>query len=344
MNNLYNNICCVADRVVNSNDPQDGDINIHKFDWVEGVGLYGINRAWETIRKPEYKEFLEAWIKEHRNEALELKTVNSTAPFMTILDFAGDKEIELCRTCADYILEEAPRTQCGGLEHTVTNFVSFKEQIWADTLFMVCIFLAKLGKYTSDEKYTNEAIRQLRLHYKYLRDDDTGLFYHGWHCTNKNHLSGARWGRANAWITVSTVEMLELLPHDFDGKSEILEALRAQVSAYARYQRNDGLFYTVLDRPDGYAETSATAGIAYGIFRGVKNKYLGDETLKTAERAARAVIGRIDKTGNVLGVSGGTPIMPSIEDYHKIEIRPRLYGQALALLMLCEMYKEERKI
>lgn len=341
MNDLHAYIDAVAGRVLNSTDPKGGDINIHKFDWVEGVGLYGVNRVWETFREPVYSDFLEGWIQQHRAEAFLLKTVNSTAPFMTILDFAGEWELDLCRNCANFILYEAPRTQCGGLEHTVTEAgVSFQEQMWADTLFMVCIFLAKLGKRTGEKKYTDEAIRQLRLHYQYLKDPETGLFFHGYHCSKQNHLSGARWGRANAWVTAATVEMLELLPENFVGRDEILATLGSQAAAYGGVQREDGLFYTVLDRPDGYPETSATAGIAYGIFRGVKDKYLPESLLPIARRAAKAVTRRIDDKGNVLGVSGGTPIMPTIEAYHGIEVRPRLYGQALALLMLCEMYQE----
>lgn len=339
---LYHEIISkVAGRVIHSTDPKGGNMNIHKFDWVEGVGLYGINRVWETFHESEYSDFLKQWIQQHKEEAFVLKTVNSTAPFMTILDFAGEQELNLCKSCADSILTDASRTSTGGLEHTVTEEGAvFKEQMWADTLFMVCIFLSKLGKYTGERKYTEEAIKQLRLHYQYLKDPETGLFFHGYHCTNKNHLSSARWGRANAWITVSTVEMLEQLPENFEGREVILQSLQEQVVAYERYQRTDGLFYTVLDRPDGYPETSATAGIAYGVFRGVKDGFLPETLLDMAKRAAGAVMQQIDASGTVLGVSGGTPIMPTIEEYHKIPVQPRLYGQALALLMLCEMNQE----
>ena len=241
---LYHEIISkVAGRVIHSTDPKGGNMNIHKFDWVEGVGLYGINRVWETFHESEYSDFLKQWIQQHKEEAFVLKTVNSTAPFMTILDFAGEQELNLCKSCADSILTDASRTSTGGLEHTVTEEGAvFKEQMCADTLFMVCIFLSKLGKYTGERKYTEEAIKQLRLHYQYLKDPETGLFFHGYHCTNKNHLSSARWGRANAWITVSTVEMLEQLPENFEGREVILQSLQEQVVAYERYQRTDGLF------------------------------------------------------------------------------------------------------
>lgn len=330
-------ITAVADRVVFGKDSADSLMNIHRFDWVEGVGLYGILRAYEILKEEKYRLFLNDWIEQHKSEAEVLKTVNSTAPMMSLLEFTGEKELPLCRRIADYIIEEAPRLKNGALEHTVTNAgVNFTGQMWADTLFMVCIFLTKLGKMTGESKYTQEAILQLRLHHQYLKDKETGLFFHGYSEVEKTHLSGARWARANAWITAGTVEMLEMFPDKFEGREEILNSLQEQVSAYRKWQREDGRFYTVLDRPDGYPETSATAGIAYGIRRGVRDGYIKKEDLDIAANAERAVIAQIDKNGAVQGVSGGTPIMPTIEDYHTIEVLPTLYGQALTLLMLCE--------
>lgn len=335
-------ITSVADRVVFGKDAAGSIMNIHRFDWVEGVGLYGVLRAYETLRDEKYRIFLNDWIDKHKDEAEILKTVNSTAPMMSILDFTGDKELSLCRRIADYIIEEAPRLQNGALEHTVTNEgVNFTGQMWADTLFMVCIFLAKLGKVTGEQKYTEEAVRQLRLHHRYLKDSKTGLFFHGYSEAEDSHLSAARWARANAWITISTVEMLELLSDNFEGRDEILSSLQEQVAAYQGYQREDGRFYTVLDRSDGYTEASATAGIAYGIRRGVKDGYIEEQYLNIAVAAEQAVIAQIDADGAVQGVSGGTPIMPTIEDYHTIEVLPTLYGQALTLLMLCEIDRQK---
>jgi len=44
----------------------------------------------------------------------------------------------------------------------------------------------------------------------------------------------------------------------------------------------------------------------------------------------------ISTSGEVLGVSGGTPVMPKLEDYKTIQRYPSLYGQGLVLLLLCK--------
>ena len=337
-----NLIEAVLRRTISRQYPKGSIMDIDRFDWVPGVGLYGVERAWEYLKDENAGNFLKDWIERHKDEAYELRTVNSTAPVMTIMDFNVGGEMELVKNIADYIVDSAPRLKNGALEHTVTEEgVSFSGQMWADTLFMVCIMLAKLGKAAGDEKYSREAAKQLLLHHRYLKDKESGAFFHGYSETLDTHLSAAKWARANSWITVSTVEILELLPKQFEGRDEILRSLNEQVAAYERYQRSDGMFYTVLDRTDGYTETSATAAIAYGILRGIENGYIDRRYQEMWKKAADGVIRHIDGDGIVQGVSGGTPIMETVDAYHGIEILPTLYGQGLTLLMLLEIYKSE---
>ncbi len=332
----------VLKRTISRQDPKGTIMDIDRFDWVPGVGLYGVERVWEYLKDESAGIFLHDWIEQHKERACELRTVNSTAPVMTIMGFKGSEETELAKNIADYILDIAPRLENGALEHTVTEAgVKFSKQMWADTLFMVCIMLAKLGKVTGETKYSKEAARQLLLHHTYLKDKESGLFFHGYSEPLDNHLSAARWARANSWITVSTVEIMELLPDKFEGRDEILCSLNEQVQAYSRYQRGDGMFYTVIDRPDGYTETSATAAIAYGVLRGIKDGYIDNKYQEVWKKAAQGVINHIEADGTVTGVSGGTPIMDTVEEYHTIKVLPTLYGQGLTLIMLCEIYKTE---
>lgn len=316
-------------------------MDIHAWDWVPGVGMYGISRAWKHTGKQEYFDFIKSWVDRHMDKAYGVKTVNSTAPMSTVLqlymDTKDEKYRKVCSDIADWIVNEAPRTREGGLEHTVTEAgANFSEQIWADTLFMVCIFLSRLGRVTGNARYTHEAAQQLVIHHKLLKDRNSGAFYHGWNCENKHWMSGALWGRANAWITASTVEMLQELPDDFEGRDFVLQSLNEQVKAFTQWQRPHGAFGTLLDGADSYDETSATAGIAYGIKRGIKAGYLPADYEGVWKKALQAVIEMTGTNGEVLGVSGGTPVMPTQEHYKTIQRYPSLYGQSLTLLLLCE--------
>ncbi len=330
----------LVDRVIYAKDPKGADMNIERVEWPEGVGLYGLLRAYQTYGFSDCGAFLDGWIERHKREIYDERTINGTAPVMTILEKLGKhispEDLGICTDRAEFLLRDAARLPNGALEHTVHDTV-FKNQMWADTLVMACMLLAKLGVHTGDRRYTAEAQKQLVLHHKYLKDPDTGLFFHGYSEDTGDHLSAVRWGRANAWITLSTVEMLELLPPDFAGRQEVLESLQGQVAALASCQRADGMFGTVLDWEGSYNEASATAGIAYGICRGIKDGYIGRQYAGVAQRAQEAVRSRINAAGELEDVSWGTPILPSKEEYNAVAIRPMLYGQALAILMLCEM-------
>ena len=47
----------IADRMIFGGDTVWG-MNIQGFDWVPGVGLYGIWKAWEVTRQEKYLNFL----------------------------------------------------------------------------------------------------------------------------------------------------------------------------------------------------------------------------------------------------------------------------------------------
>jgi unsaturated rhamnogalacturonyl hydrolase len=51
------------------------------------------------------------------------------------------------------MLTEAPRTREGAFEHNVTENASFPELVWADTIFMAVLFLARLARLTGEAAY-----------------------------------------------------------------------------------------------------------------------------------------------------------------------------------------------
>jgi len=66
--------------------------------------------------------------------------------------------------------------------------------------------------------------------------------------------------------------------------------------------------------------------------------------MANALKAMEGVIAQINPEGAVEGVSGGTPIMPTIDAYGKLTRYPTLYGQGLTLLMLSEcIFQEESR-
>lgn len=337
MNNIINRI---ADRVTDFNDTS-WSMNIHHFDWVPGVGLYGIYKAYKATGNRKYYDFLISWTKDHLNEAYDNKTINSTAPLMTVADLyteCGDPcYMKVMKDIGEYIVNEAPITKDGGLEHTVTEAVEgFGDQIWADTLFMSCLFLAKLGRLCDEKKYTDFAVKQFLLHHKLLSDGN-GLYFHAYNGAKKNHMSAVRWGRANAWIVLGSMELIEILG-EFEGKDELERYVKNHCAALKRVQKPDGGFATVINNPDSYTEISASAGIAAGIAKAIKAGIVDkSEYCRVVDAAAKCVEAAVAEDGTVTNVSTGTPVMNNEAGYEGIALTSALYGQALAIALFAEL-------
>lgn len=284
-------------------------------------------------------DYLTNWVTRNRGKA-NVRTVNSTAPFTILPSLHSVRPskayVEDVREAAEWLIKEAPRTREGALQHTVTEKAEFPEQVWADTVYMAVLFLAQAAKMLESRTYAMEALRQLDLHLHLLQDGKTGVLFHGWDCGEHSYMSAARWTRANAWVALGFPCIMQSLAGLADISVDLRQRYVRLMGALVSYQNEEGLWHTVMDRSDFYEETSGSAGIAAGIHQAIRCGLLGEEYREAADRTAEALIGKIDNEGRVAGVSGGTPVKETIEDYNLIPFKHTLYGQGLTLSLLAE--------
>ncbi len=317
-------------------------MDMQTWDWVPGVGVISMLSYYENTRKTEVLDELIQWARNNIQKSEKLRVINSMAPFAifpALYQHTNDPTfLERAEHIGQWMLTEAPHTREGAFEHTVTENVSFPEQVWADTIFMAVLFLARLARLTGEVSYAIEAMNQLDIHLSLLQDTDTGVLFHGWNSIAQDHMSAARWTRANAWIAVGTPMIIEELQGLVTFSESTLVRYRTMMHGLIHFQQDDGLWSTVMDRPDFYPETSGSAGIACGILKAVRQGLLESSSQDAAYRALKAIVPKILPNGEVTGVSGGTPVMPSIEAYNEIPCHPTQYGQGLVLMLLSELY------
>lgn len=323
-------------------DPTDpASLRWSRWDWQIGVAFYGAWKAYEILKDERIVNQMKCWIDVRIDNRIESINVNTTAPMLTVINIAEkyqeSRYDQLFRFFDWYLIYFGLRTPCGALSHTVIG-KHRPNQIWADTLFMAILYMLKRGKELNNDDYLCEVEKQMMLHCEYLVEKESGLFYHGWHDVEKRFM-GVKWGRGNCWVTASLVEALELLGNNFPARDTILAILTRQVEALSKLQRPDGLWHTVLDRSDTYPETSVTAGVAYGILKGVRLGYLDVAYKVTALKAVEALIQKIDDKGNVTWASGGTPIFATVAEYNKVPYEVTPFSQGLTLMALSEMVK-----
>ena len=143
------------------------------------------------------------------------------------------------------------------------------ESLWADDLYMGVPALAQMGALTGERAWFDDAARQVLPVPRQLWDPQVGLYAHGKHL-NQPLNPEFYWARANGWAMMASVELLDVLPQDHPGRERVLDALRAHVRSIAKLQSGtSGLWHQMLDKPDSYLETSASAIFVYGLARAI---------------------------------------------------------------------------
>ena len=322
------------------------DSGIDIWDWPQGVGLFGLHKFLAYEQNEEYRAFLENWYVSHVAGQLPLRNINTTAPLLTMVDFADEHPEfrKLAISWADWLIHDLPKTEEGGFQHVTSgsedgkSLILNEQQLWVDTLFMAVLFLNRMGQKYGREDWVDESIHQVLMHIRYLCDPQTGLFYHGWTFNGRNHFGGIFWCRGDSWFTLVVPEFIEQCGDTLAPavRRIITDAYRAQVRALSQLQAKSGLWHTILNDPDTYEETSGSAAIAAGILQGIRTGLLDKSFLPCAERAVDGILKQIDEDGTVLNVSAGTAMGMNAEHYKNIAIAPMAYGQSLTILALVE--------
>lgn len=317
------------------------DIQRYQFwEWPQGIGLFALALLWKKTKEPSQLEFLTSFYDARIEEGLPAKNINTMAPILALSIIAQEipkqRYIETCREWAEWAMYELPRTEEGGFQHITSDTVN-EGELWDDTLMMAVAPLANIGILLNEQSYVEEAVRQVKIHAKYLQDEESGLWYHGYSFLEKSNFCKALWGRGNCWITISLPFLMNILPLETTDHALFASLLTRQASALKQYQAENGMWHTLLDDEDSYLEASATCGFSYGLLRAQRLGLLDDAYRTVALKALDTVIHLVDRNGSVFQVSYGTPMGRTSKDFYKqIPLIPMPYGTALALLYLIE--------
>ena len=221
----------------------------------------------------------------------------------------NEAETEILDYVADYIQHRQGRIEGEG----VFFRPEAKDTLWIDDLYMSCPFLVRRAQQKDDRSLLDDAAQQVQGMAKRQQDAD-GLWYHAaW--VKENRRSPYKWGRANGWAMVTTVEVLSALPESHPDRPALVEILRKHVAGVKREQKPSGLWSQVLDHHELWDETSCSAMFAYAIARGVRRGWLPKEDLEVARKAYAGVMRNVTPDGQVLEVSEGTGIGETLEFY-----------------------------
>lgn len=212
--------------------------------------------------------------------------------------------------------------------------------VWLDDMFMSIPAIVQMGRYSGENKYYNEAARQIKLFADKMFIEERGLFRHGWVESADFHPSFF-WGRANGWAMLTLVEVLDVLPENHPQRESILLLLKKHIHGISALQSGDGFWHQLVDRNDSYYETSATAIFVYCIAHAINKGWISPISYgPVATLGWNAVSTKINGKGQVEGTCVGTGMAFDPAFYYSRPVSPfAAHGYGPVLWAGAEMIK-----
>ncbi len=323
------------------------------LDWIQTVLAWGFLRLHAAEPEAGHDSFGITWMDSHVDEftgvdprvfvSSDSMSPASVAAYLMADDATRDYT-PVTAAAADY-LATLPRTADGAFPHWGPDHVLLGDtlQVWVDSQFMIGMTLLQEFRRTGEQGHLTEWVAQYRLFSELCRDPEDQLYRHAW-----DDLGGVNipadaiyWNRGNSWVLVSAAEFLRLAPDHADA-ADIEALFLAHLEATIATQRDDGLFWTVLNAPHGddarnYPETSGSALIGYAIAVGLEAGALpADPWQATLSRIVTGVAAQLPEEDGRF-VLYGTSFGTNPGDYDNYVNTPTLPDQIVgvgAVLML----------
>jgi len=225
-----------------------------------------------------------------------------SAMIKTYLKNKNEAYLDIIHRVDEHVSKNQFRLEDGTLARNRPQYKS----VWADDMYMSVPFLANMGVLTGDNKYFDDAVKQILQMADRLYIPQKELFDHGWNVTSGDYDPRFYWGRANGWALMSMAELLSVLPENYKGRDEILHLYRSMVRILANLQDGGGFWHNLLDKNDTYTETSCTAIFTYAIAKGINEGWISHVYGPVALTGWNATQTRVLENGAVDGTCEGT--------------------------------------
>ncbi|MCR5107545.1 MAG: glycoside hydrolase family 88 protein [Lachnospiraceae bacterium] len=264
----------------------------NKWNYIDGCMLSSLMRLYEMTGNKKYLEFSDSFmdwfinddgtIKTYEKEEYNIDRIKPGCALFSLYDITGKEKYRKAMDTLRDQLETHPRTNEGNFWHKKI----YPYQVWLDGLYMAQPFYTEYEHRYNKMSGCLDAFRQFQNVRRLMRDEKTGLYYHGYDESRQMYwadkdtgLSSNFWLRATGWFIASLVDtaeaMGEQMYYEYRTLQDILKELSDSLLKYI--DKDSHMFYQVINRADvegNYLETSGSALIAYAFLKGARLKYL----------------------------------------------------------------------
>ena len=344
------------------------------FFYHQGVFLSGMEHTFRLTKEKKYFEYIKDYVDHVIGKNGELYGVDhelghiSTSSIagreLTMLDCkqpgillfplfeeTGDqKYLKAARTLAES-MHYWPVNSYGGYWHMMTK----PDQMWMDGAYMIGPLSVMCADYFNDPVLRERAVQQVLVMNEHIRDEKTGLYFHGWDPTKQARwahpetgLSPQIWGRAVGWYAVAVLDILEMITVSHPKAGQLIEIEKDLLAALKKYQDPEtGMWCEVLNKPTAegnWVESSCTNLFIYSYAKAMRmgiitSEEYGELLKKAYEGSTKCLY--YDEKGNLVVdyVCIGTCIDEGTYEHYvsRAQIKNDLHGMGAFLLMCCEV-------
>ncbi|MBP3867743.1 MAG: glycoside hydrolase family 88 protein [Solobacterium sp.] len=274
----------------------------NKWNYIDGCMITALLSLYEMTGNDRYfnfaKDFVDYFVQEDGSirtydvKEYNLDNINTASNLFFLYDKTGDEKYKKALDLVRTQLETMPRTKEGSFWHKDI----YPNQVWLDGLYMAEPFYMRYETKFRNMEKCNDVIHQFKNVEKYMKDEKTGLYYHGYDESREMYWADPKtgcspnfWLRSLGWFSLALTETAmacdEALYYE---KRYLIGLLEKLVDALIPFQDESGMFYQVPDKPDderNYLETSGTALIAYAILKAVRLGFISPRYAAVGEKA-----------------------------------------------------------
>ena len=237
------------------------------------------------------------------------------AAYAKAAEWTGDPQIEeAVAALLEWIRFKSPRSPDGIVYHVFEG-----PELWSDGFNNAPPFLASMG-------YYDEAFKQIEGFRQRLWNPGKKLMAHIWDEGRRQLKDANFWGGGNGWAAAGLARAIRSLPVErSQDRIQLASFAREIIDGCLAYQRPDGLFHDVVDKPETFVETNLAQMLAFATYEGVSSGWLPAGYGANADRMRAAAREKMDAFGYVQGACSS----PSFD-------RPGTSTEAQAFCILME--------
>jgi rhamnogalacturonyl hydrolase YesR len=292
------------------------DVNrkrLPKFEYdIIGLMPMSYERLAEITGEENYKGIVEKITGSYINDQGEIGNytfdsfnIDSVAPgrnLLTLYKQTGEEKYKIAAATLRKQLAEQPKTSEGAFWHKK----KYTGQLWLDGVYMGMPFLAEYAimfEQGDVQKHSlDEVVNEFVLTRKYLRNSESGLYYHGWDelkqqnwADKETGLSPEFWARGMGWLAMAIVDVLDYIPEENTEQRQLLIKLSKEIAAdiIAVQDEETGTWWQIINKPEAvgnYQESSASAMFTYFLAKSVNKGYINSDYKEYALKAYQGIL------------------------------------------------------